>query len=208
MEKITIYTDGACLGNPGIGGWGAVLVYADKNIEIYGGNQATTNQRMELQAAISALDYVQNPAQIQLFSDSQYLIRGMNEWLPGWKQKNWRNASGKELANQDLWQLLDFLNTKHLINWNWVKGHNGNAGNTRADQLANLGTKQFSDTKKNNQNSSNYSSRQENPNTKTNPEKPLELKKSQPQNQQLTLNLKLANEFSAIKRLSKQQQST
>ncbi|ORU90558.1 MAG: ribonuclease HI [Cycloclasticus sp. symbiont of Poecilosclerida sp. M] len=138
-ENMQIYTDGACRGNPGIGGWGAILIYADHTKEICGGELETTNNRMELTAVIRALTAVKSTSTIDLMSDSQYVLKGINEWLPNWKKRNWRTAGKKPVKNVDLWQQLDALSQEHAINWVWVKGHSGDAGNEKADQLANKG---------------------------------------------------------------------
>lgn len=137
--EVTIYTDGACRGNPGPGGWGAVLHYGNKTRELHGGTSATTNNRMELTAVIEALHVLKRPCHITVFSDSKYVLHGISEWMPGWKQRGWRTAAKKPVMNVDLWQTLDQLASKHRIDWKWVKGHDGNPGNERADELANLG---------------------------------------------------------------------
>jgi len=136
-EIIEIFTDGACQGNPGPGGWGALLIYpGNQQKELSGNEPATTNNRMEMLAAIRALEFVKKRAVIRLWSDSQYLIRGINEWLENWKKRGWRTASGSAVKNIDLWQALDAQMARHSIEWHWVRGHNGHAGNERADQLA------------------------------------------------------------------------
>jgi ribonuclease HI len=134
-RQVTIYTDGACTGNPGPGGWGAILRYGDHEKEISGGTGDTTNNRMELQAALEALRALTEPCQVTLFTDSEYLRKGITEWLPGWKRRNWRRKGGK-LANVDLWQKLDEEITRHEIDWRWVKGHAGHTLNERVDKLA------------------------------------------------------------------------
>ncbi len=141
MQTVVINTDGACRGNPGPGGWGAVLQYGDKTKELYGGTGATTNNRMELTAVIEALQAVKVPCKITLRSDSKYVLQGITEWMPNWKMRGWRTAAKKPVLNVDLWQTLDQLvsHSKHQIDWQWVKGHNGDPGNERADALANLG---------------------------------------------------------------------
>ncbi|MBX9900087.1 MAG: ribonuclease HI [Burkholderiaceae bacterium] len=139
MDKITIYTDGACKGNPGVGGWGAVLIAGDKEKELFGGEADTTNNRMELTAAIRALQALKRPCHITMYIDSQYVLKGITEWLPGWKAKGWKTASKSPVKNVDLWQALDAARVGHQIDWVWVKGHAGDAGNERADQLANRG---------------------------------------------------------------------
>ena len=142
MNKVVIYTDGACKGNPGPGGWGALLRSADgSEKELYGGESGTTNNRMEMTAVIQALSALKRPCKITLHLDSQYVLKGMTEWLPGWKAKGWKTAAKQPVKNVDLWQTLDALvqNSGHVIDWRWVKGHAGDVGNERADGLANLG---------------------------------------------------------------------
>jgi len=136
---VQIYTDGACRGNPGIGGWGASLNYNGKRKEIYGGEPETTNNRMEMTAVIEALKALKEPSDLTINSDSKYVLNGINEWLPNWKKRNWKTASRKPVKNVDLWQALDALTQAHTIEWVWVKGHSGNLGNDRADELANMG---------------------------------------------------------------------
>lgn len=133
--KVTIYTDGACTGNPGPGGWGAILRFGQHEKELSGGEADTTNNRMELQAALEALRALTEPCQVTLFTDSEYLKKGITEWLPGWKRRNWRRKGGK-LANVDLWMKLDEEIGRHEIDWRWVRGHAGNAMNERVDKLA------------------------------------------------------------------------
>ena len=139
MDKIQIYTDGACKGNPGVGGWGALLVAGNKEKELFGGEKDTTNNRMELMAVIQALHALKRPCEITLHTDSQYVLKGMTEWLSGWKAKGWKTASKAPVKNVDLWQALDQAQTAHKIEWRWVRGHTGHPGNERADQLANRG---------------------------------------------------------------------
>ncbi|MFZ6721295.1 ribonuclease HI [Undibacterium sp. Ji49W] len=139
MDKIDIYTDGACKGNPGIGGWGALLVAGDKKKELFGGEKDTTNNRMELMAVIQALGALKRPCQITLHTDSQYVLKGITEWITGWKAKGWKTASKAPVKNVDLWQQLDEARNIHEIDWRWVRGHTGHPGNERADQLANRG---------------------------------------------------------------------
>ena len=134
-RNVTIYTDGACTGNPGPGGWGAILRYGSHEKEISGGEADTTNNRMELRAALEALRALNEPCQVTLFTDSEYLRRGITEWLPGWKRRNWRRKGGK-LANVDLWMKLDEEIGRHEIDWRWVKGHAGHPLNERVDKLA------------------------------------------------------------------------
>ncbi len=138
-EIVTIYTDGACRGNPGPGGWGVILSYKGQQKELYGGEADTTNNRMELMAAIIGLEALTRPCQVVLYSDSSYVLKGMSEWLAGWKQRGWRTASKTPVKNEDLWRRLDAAANKHKIDWQWVKGHSGNEGNEKADALANLG---------------------------------------------------------------------
>lgn len=136
---IDIYSDGACKGNPGPGGWGALMVSGSSQREICGGDPATTNNRMEMTAVIRALEQLEQPSQVRVHTDSQYVQKGISEWLPGWKRRNWRTAEGKPVKNQDLWRELDELNNLHSIEWKWVRGHNGHPQNERADALANQG---------------------------------------------------------------------
>jgi ribonuclease HI len=137
MAVVEIYTDGACRGNPGPGGWGAILRFGEREKEIKGAEPLTTNNRMELMAAIQALAALNRPCDVVLYTDSQYVRKGILEWLPQWKQRNWRTADKKPVKNVDLWQALERAIARHRIEWHWVKGHAGNAGNERADQLAN-----------------------------------------------------------------------
>ncbi len=139
MKVVTIYTDGACKGNPGAGGWGAILKYGDAEKELWGGEPETTNNRMELMAAIAALECLKRGSDVVLYTDSQYLRQGITEWIFGWKKKNWRSSTGKPVKNVELWQRLDKATEPHKIEWRWVKGHSGDPGNERADQLANRG---------------------------------------------------------------------
>jgi ribonuclease HI len=143
MKKITIYTDGACRGNPGPGGWGALLRFESTEKKIYGAEKLTTNNRMEMMAAIQALMLIKNPADIALYTDSQYLQKGVRDWLPGWKKNNWVKADKKPVKNADLWLLIDKLIIGHHIEWHWVKGHSGHAENDLVDRLANLGIDEF-----------------------------------------------------------------
>ncbi|MDG2272846.1 MAG: ribonuclease HI [Halioglobus sp.] len=139
MKKVEIFTDGACRGNPGPGGWGALLRYGDVERELYGGAPDTTNNRMELQAAIEALKALSQRCSVDLTTDSVYVKNGITSWLEGWKTKGWKTSSRKPVKNIDLWQALDEENQRHDVRWHWVKGHNGHAENERADMLANLG---------------------------------------------------------------------
>lgn len=136
MKKVCIYTDGACSGNPGPGGWAAILSYNGHERELSGGEPATTNNRMELTAAISALEALKEPCEVELWTDSQYLARAVNEgWLAGWKRRGWRRKEG-ELKNPELWQALDALLARHKVSFNWLKGHDGHEYNERCDALA------------------------------------------------------------------------
>jgi len=138
MKKaIEIFTDGACRGNPGPGGWGALLRYNGSEKELCGAEPETTNNRMELTAAIRALEAVKEPCRIDLTTDSNYVRQGITEWLPAWKRRNWRTADRKPVKNVDLWQRLDELHAQHEVKWHWVKGHSGHVENERADALAN-----------------------------------------------------------------------
>lgn len=141
QSQVIIYTDGACKGNPGIGSWAAILEYQGIIKEISGIEPHTTNNRMELTAVIEALKALKRACHIALFTDSQYVQKGMTEWLPGWQRKNWKNVK-----NPELWQELAALAASHKIEWHWVRGHNGNAGNERADTLANLAIEEYCKT--------------------------------------------------------------
>jgi ribonuclease HI len=137
--QVTIYTDGACKGNPGTGGWGAILRFGEHEKRLHGGEKNTTNNRMEMTAVIEALKALKNPCSIDLFTDSQYVNHGVNKWLSNWKKSGWKTAAKEPVKNVDLWMLLDELLPIHQIEWHWVKGHSGDPGNELADQLANLG---------------------------------------------------------------------
>ena len=139
MSVVEIFTDGACRGNPGPGGWGALLRYDGIERELFGGERTTTNNRMELQAAIEALKALGRPCKVELTTDSVYVKNGITTWLEGWKKKGWKTAARKPVKNVDLWQALDEENQRHEVEWYWVKGHSGHAENERADQLANRG---------------------------------------------------------------------
>jgi len=134
---IEIYTDGACRGNPGPGGWAALLTSGEHEKEISGAEPATTNNRMELTAVIRALETLRRPVQAQIYTDSEYVRRGVTEWLAGWKARGWRTADRKPVKNQDLWEQLDALAAQHRLEWRWVRGHSGVPGNERVDRLAN-----------------------------------------------------------------------
>lgn len=138
-EEVVIYTDGACKGNPGPGGWGALLVYKGVERELWGGEADTTNNRMELSAAIQSLASLTRSCRVKLVTDSEYVMRGMQEWLPNWKKRGWKTAARQPVKNADLWQQLDEQVNRHQITWQWVRGHTGHPGNERADQLANRG---------------------------------------------------------------------
>jgi len=141
-DTIYIYSDGACKGNPGPGGWGALLVSSGHRKEISGGEANTTNNRMEMTAVIRALESLKRPSTVEVHTDSQYVQKGVSEWMPGWKRRNWRTADGKPVKNQDLWLQLDALSQLHRIEWKWVRGHAGHPENERADALANQGVLQ------------------------------------------------------------------
>lgn len=145
MNKIQIYTDGACKGNPGPGGWGALLISGATEKELCGGESVTTNNRMELTAVIEALAALKRPCDVVLFLDSEYVRKGITEWIGGWKARGWRTAARQPVKNADLWQRLDALVAQggHRIDWRWVKGHSGDPGNERADRLANRGIEQL-----------------------------------------------------------------
>ena len=135
-QIVEIYTDGACSGNPGPGGWGAILRYNDKEKEISGGDLDTTNNRMELMAAIQALEFLSRPAVVHVHTDSKYLRDGITQWIHQWKKKGWKNSGRKDVKNKDLWQRLDAVRQQHSVEWFWVKGHSGHDENERADMLA------------------------------------------------------------------------
>ena len=141
---IKIYTDGACKGNPGVGGWGALLIQNEQSIEIFDGELQTTNNRMELKAVIEALNHAKSMSDdIQIYTDSSYVQKGIQEWIHNWKKNGWRSSNKKPVKNQDLWQELDTLNSSLKVEWFWVKGHAGHPGNERADFLANEGVKKI-----------------------------------------------------------------
>ncbi len=139
-EQIEIYTDGACKGNPGKGGWGVLLRYKGHEKRLYGGEPHTTNNRMELMAVIKGLDALKREScNVRVVSDSTYVLKGISEWMPNWKKRGWKTAAKKPVLNADLWMQLDVLAARHTIDWQWVKGHNGHVENEIADELANLG---------------------------------------------------------------------
>jgi ribonuclease HI len=139
QSDVTIYTDGACRGNPGPGGWGAVLEAGGARKTLHGGETPTTNNRMELTAVIRALAALTRPCRVTLYSDSQYVLKGITEWMPNWKSRGWKTAAKKPVMNADLWQALDAEVKRHTVDWHWVKGHSGHPGNEEADRLANRG---------------------------------------------------------------------
>jgi ribonuclease HI len=136
---VEVYADGACKGNPGPGGWGVLMIAGSRERELHGGEPATTNNRMELTAVIRALESLPQGSRVRLYTDSQYVQKGMTEWLSSWKRRGWRTADKKPVKNKDLWQRLDELARNHKVDWHWVKGHAGHPGNERADALANKG---------------------------------------------------------------------
>jgi len=140
-KTVDIYTDGACKGNPGVGGWGALLRYDGRTRELYGGEPHTTNNRMELMGVIRALEALKRPSRLRVHTDSKYVQQGISTWIHDWKKRGWRTADRKPVKNEDLWRRLDELAGQHDVEWIWVKGHAGHDGNERADALANLGVK-------------------------------------------------------------------
>lgn len=136
-QPVIAYTDGACRGNPGPGGWGVYLRWGSHERELKGAEPETTNNRMELRAAIEALNALTRPCRIELYTDSEYLRKGITEWLAAWKRRGWKTAARKPVRNRELWERLDELQARHRVSWHWVKGHSGNPGNERADALAN-----------------------------------------------------------------------
>ena len=143
MSRVEIWTDGACSGNPGPGGWGAILRFGEREKELSGGELLTTNNRMELTAAISALEALKRECEVDLHTDSQYLRQGVTGWMFGWKKNGWRTADRKPVKNEDLWRRLDEATARHKIDWRWVRGHAGDEMNERADELARAGMKPF-----------------------------------------------------------------
>lgn len=144
MKNIELFTDGACKGNPGPGGWGALLRFGGIEKSLYGGEADTTNNRMELTAAIEGLKALKEPCKVVLVTDSQYVLKGVTEWLAGWKRNGWKTAAKQPVKNADLWQLLDEQAQRHKINWKWVRGHTGHRENEIADSLANRGIEELS----------------------------------------------------------------
>ena len=144
---VIIYTDGACSGNPGPGGWGAILMSGAHERELFGGEKLTTNNRMELMAAIKALEALKRPCKVELHTDSQYVRQGITEWLAGWKKRGWKTAAKAPVKNEDLWRELDAARARHDVAWNWVKGHAGHPLNERADALARKGVEQIRATR-------------------------------------------------------------
>jgi ribonuclease HI len=142
MKEVAAFTDGACRGNPGPGGWGVVLRFGSRDKELCGGEPQTTNNRMEMTAAIRALESLRERCRVQVYTDSVYLKNGITEWLPNWRRRGWRTADRKPVKNQDLWEALAALTERHDVSWHWVKGHAGHPENERADALANLGLEQ------------------------------------------------------------------
>lgn len=143
MKKVSIWTDGACSGNPGPGGWGALIRFGEHEKELEGGDFDTTNNRMELMASIEALNALKHSCEVDLYTDSQYVKGGMTGWIIGWKKNGWKTSAKKPVKNADLWQLLDEAVSRHKVNWHWVKGHAGHDENERADELARSGMEPF-----------------------------------------------------------------
>jgi ribonuclease HI len=139
LDKVEIFTDGACRGNPGPGGWGAILRFGTREKELYGGERETTNNRMELMAAIVALESLKRPCEVSLTTDSQYVRQGITEWMNKWKRNGWKTAGRQPVKNQDLWQRLDAAASPHRVEWHWIRGHTGHPENEQADALANRG---------------------------------------------------------------------
>lgn len=140
--KVKMYTDGACRGNPGPGGWGAYLIYGDVTKEFFGGHKETTNNQMELTAAIEGLKALKRQCEVDIFTDSTYVMKGITEWIHGWKAKGWKNSQRKPVKNVELWKALDEITQQHDVKWHWVRGHTGDPGNEHADMLANRGVDQ------------------------------------------------------------------
>ena len=142
-KKIEMYTDGACKGNPGVGGWGSYIIEGNSEKDLYGFNLNTTNNKMELTAVIESLKTLKSNSEVTIFTDSQYVKNGINQWIINWKKNGWKTATKKPVKNKELWKELDGLVQQHVVNWKWVKGHSGNPGNERADQLANKGIEEY-----------------------------------------------------------------
>ncbi|OLU17077.1 ribonuclease HI [Pseudomonas sp. PA1(2017)] len=147
-DQVELYTDGACKGNPGVGGWGALLVFQGVEKELWGGEAVTTNNRMELMGAIRGLAELKRPCDVRLVTDSQYVMKGIKEWMPNWKKRGWKTAAKEPVKNADLWQQLDEQVNRHNVTWQWVRGHIGHPGNERADQLANRGVEDIRSMKR------------------------------------------------------------
>ncbi|MBD9397862.1 ribonuclease HI [Pseudomonas fulva] len=147
-DQVELYTDGACKGNPGVGGWGALLVFQGVEKELWGGEAVTTNNRMELMGAIRGLAELKRPCNVRLVTDSQYVMKGIKEWMPNWKKRGWKTAAKEPVKNADLWQQLDEQVNRHNVTWEWVRGHIGHPGNERADQLANRGVEDIRSMKR------------------------------------------------------------
>ncbi len=148
MVSVDLYTDGACKGNPGPGGWGVLMRYGSYEKELCGGEALTTNNRMEMRAVIEGLNSLNRACAVRIFTDSQYVKNGIESWLAAWKTKGWKTSAGKPVANQDLWQALDVARSRHHVAWHWVKGHAGHPENERADRLANRGVDQIMQTQR------------------------------------------------------------
>ena len=142
-DRVRIYADGACRGNPGPGGWGAIVAFGDTEKEIFGGEPATTNNRMELTAVIRALEALTRTCEVDVYTDSQYVQKGISEWLPAWKRRGWKTADKKDVKNVDLWKQLDAAASRHEVSWHWLRGHTGLEENERADELAREGMQPF-----------------------------------------------------------------
>jgi len=147
-DQVELYTDGACKGNPGVGGWGALLVFQGVEKELWGGEAVTTNNRMELMGAIRGLAELKRPCNVRLVTDSQYVMKGIQEWMPNWKKRGWKTAAKEPVKNADLWQQLDEQVNRHNVTWQWGRGHIGHPGNERADQLANRGVEDIRSMKR------------------------------------------------------------
>jgi len=145
MKSVEVFTDGACRGNPGPGGWGVLMRYGGVEKTLHGGDAATTNNRMELTAAIRALEALREPCEVHLTTDSEYVRKGITDWMAGWKKRGWKTSGRQPVKNQDLWQQLDQQASRHRVHWHWVKGHSGHRENEIADELANLGIDELSE---------------------------------------------------------------